>query len=102
MCVVGAITATRPTRPSSSIRCATRRPKVVLPAAGVAEARNELPSWLKTASSASCCQARSGRAVGQDGSARERAGRGAVSGWYVIGRSRLGGAADGTGLANVG
>ena len=44
MWVVGATTATRATRPSASIRCATCRPNVVLPAAGVAEARNASPA----------------------------------------------------------
>ena len=67
MCVVGATTATRATRPSLSIRCATWRPNVVLPAAGVAEARNASRAWAKTAAAASCCHARSGRSAGQDG-----------------------------------
>src|SRR5918992_3201799 len=72
MCVVGATTATRATRPSTSIRCATCRPNVVLPAAGVADARNESPSWAATASVAACCQARSGRLDGHAGSERRR------------------------------
>src|SRR4051812_38431210 len=71
MCVVGATTATRATRPSESIRCATCRPNVVLPAAGVADARNASPGWEKTAAAAACCQARSGRVVGQ-GESTER------------------------------
>ena len=67
MCVVGATTATRATLPSLSIRCAMWRPNVVLPAAGVADARNESREWLRTAAAASCCHARSGRSAGQDG-----------------------------------
>src|SRR5215208_5444879 len=85
MCVVGATTATRATRPWASIRCATCRPNVVLPAAGVAEARNESPLWERTASTASACQARSGRALGHGGMERERAG----TVCNVIGRRRL-------------
>src|SRR4051812_12474003 len=46
---------------------ATRRPKVVLPAAGVAEARKLPPPCTPTASSASRCQARNGRADGHGG-----------------------------------
>ena len=67
MCVVGATTAMRWTRPSDSIRCATCRPNVVLPAAGVAEARNAAWRWEKTASTALRCQLRSGRVDGQGG-----------------------------------
>src|SRR5439155_27345336 len=92
MCVVGATTATRATRPSDSIRCATCRPNVVLPAAGVADARNASPGWSKTAPAAACCQARRVRAAGQGG--RERRARGA-SIEYVTGRGALGGGADG-------
>src|SRR4051794_24508509 len=69
MCVVGATTATRATRPSESIRWATWRPNVVLPAAGVAEARKASPSWANTAAAAACCQARRGRPAGQAASA---------------------------------
>ena len=76
MWVVGATTATRDTRPSESIRWATCSPKVVLPAAGVAEARKASPEWSKTLAAAACCQARSGRPVGQDGRERPAAGRG--------------------------
>src|SRR3954471_6732261 len=73
MWLVGPTTTTRLTRPSESIRWAMCRPKVVLPAAGVAEARND-PVWCaETASAAACCQARSGRLVGHGGSARLRA-----------------------------
>ena len=72
MCVVGATTATRATRPSESIRCATCRPNVVLPAAGVAEARKLSPAWAKTAAAAACCHSRSGRPAGHEGSARPR------------------------------
>src|SRR4051812_18290205 len=70
MCVVGAMTARRPIRPSPSIRWAMCRPKVVLPAAGVAEARNAGPAWPSTRSAASRCHARSGRSAGQGGSVR--------------------------------
>src|SRR5215208_6930831 len=92
MWVVGAITATRATRPSDSIRCATCRPNVVLPAAGVADARKASPPWPNTASAASCCQARRARVAGQGGRTRERAWRARA----VIGRRRLGTAPDGT------
>src|SRR3954466_15788820 len=74
MCRVGATTATRATRPSESIRWATWRPNVVLPAAGVAEARKASPSWANTGAAAACCQARRGRAAGQDGSALRTGG----------------------------
>src|SRR3954453_13573241 len=87
MCVVGATTATRATRPSASIRCATCRPKVVLPAAGVADARNASPAWSKTAAAAACCPARKGREVGQGGS--ERPPTGGASIWNVTGRAKL-------------
>ena len=88
MCVVGATTATRATRPSASIRCATCSPNVVLPAAGVAEARNASPAWSKTAAAAACCHARSGRDVGHGGRERPAAGReGAIS--YVTERGKL-------------
>ena len=72
MCVVGATTTTRWTRPAESIPCATWSPNVVLPAAGVAEARNESASQAATAAAAACCQARSGRAAGQAGMDRPR------------------------------
>ena len=85
MWVVGATTATRATRPSESIRWATCSPNVVLPAAGVAEARKASPAWAKTAAAAACCQARRGRAVGQEGSERRAAGRRGASIWYVTG-----------------
>src|SRR3954454_18865199 len=68
MCVVGAATTTRSTRPVRSISCATLRPKVVLPAAGVAEARKLSPSCSATACRAARCQARSGRSEGHGGS----------------------------------
>src|SRR3954454_13438296 len=98
MCVVGATTATRATRPSESIRCATCRPNVVLPAAGVADARNASPEWEKTAAAALCCQARRGRAVGQEGSERAEAGRsGGASIEYVTGRRNLKTAPDANG-----
>src|SRR3954454_4192729 len=87
MWVVGATTATRVTRPSASIRWATCRPKVVLPAAGVAEARMASPSWSKTAAAAACCQARRGRPVGQGGRERPTAGGAGIS--YVTGRAKL-------------
>src|SRR3954447_3397389 len=80
MCVVGATTQTRATRPSESIRWATWSPNVVLPAAGVAEARKAPPSWANTSAAAACCQARRGRSVGQDGSVRERTAGPAGSG----------------------
>src|SRR3954447_1001250 len=79
MCVVGATTATRATRPSESIRWATCRPNVVLPAAGVAEARKASPSWLNTAAPAACFQARSGRAAGQVGRGLGGGGIGCVT-----------------------
>src|SRR3954452_8646103 len=68
MCVVGAATTTHSTRPLASISCATLRPKVVLPAAGVADARKLPPSCAATACSACCCQARRGRSDGHGGS----------------------------------
>src|SRR6476620_7179489 len=86
MCVVGAITATRATRPSESIRWATCSPKVVLPAAGVADARNASPEWSKTAAAAACCQARRGLVVGQEGRERPTAG---ASIWNVTGGGTL-------------
>src|SRR3954463_12385715 len=88
MCVVGATTATRATRPSASIRWATCSPKVVLPAAGVAEARNVSPEWSKTAAAAACCQARRGRALGHAGS-EQRPAAGGASIWNVTGRAKL-------------
>src|SRR5687768_12382797 len=88
MCVVGATTATRETRPSDSIRWAMCNPKVVLPAAGVAEARKDSPSWSKTLAAAACCQARSARPAGQGGRERPAARRGgAIS--YVTGPQKL-------------
>ena len=86
-----------PRAPRTSIRWATCRPNVVLPAAGVAEARNASPEWSKTAAAAACCHARSGRAVGQDGRERPAAGRGGASISYVTGRGKLGGLPDGSG-----
>src|SRR4051794_36945294 len=68
MCVVGAATTTRSTRPLRSISWATLRPKVVLPAAGVAEARKLAPSCSATACRASRCHARSWRSAGHGGS----------------------------------
>src|SRR3954454_1399074 len=68
MCAVGATTATRATRPADSSACATRRPNVVLPAAGVAEARNASPSWSSKDSRAASCHTRRGRHAGQPGS----------------------------------
>ena len=76
------------------MRCATCSPNVVLPAAGVAEARKASPAWPKTAAAAACCQARSGRPLGHEGSERPAAGRGGASIWYVTGPSKLGGAPD--------
>src|SRR5689334_10979490 len=67
MWAVGPRTTTRLTRPLRSISWATFRPKVVLPAAGVAEARKLSPSWASSAASASRCQARKGRVPGQAG-----------------------------------
>src|SRR5690349_18569654 len=97
MWVVGATTATRETRPSESIRWATCSPKVVLPAAGVAEARKDSPSWSKTLAAAACCHARRGRPVGQDGRERPAAGRGGASISYVTGPERLRTGQDGPG-----
>src|SRR4051812_11358716 len=87
MWVVGATTATRETSPSESIRWAMWSPKVVLPAAGVADARNASPVWSSTAAAAACCQARRGRVVGQAG--RERPARTGASIWNVTGRAKL-------------
>ena len=70
MWVVGATMQTRPTRPSESIRWATWSPNVVLPAAGVAEARKERWGWASTAATASSCQLRRGRPAGHAGSVR--------------------------------
>src|SRR3954449_312017 len=94
MCVVGATTATRATRPSASIRCATCRPNVVLPAAGVADARNASSEWSKTAAAAACCQARRGLPAGQEGSERPAAG---ASIWNVTGGGTLATGPDETG-----
>src|SRR3954447_17948657 len=94
MWVVGATTATRDTRPSASIRWATCSPKVVLPAAGVADARNASPEWSKTAAAADCCQARRGRVVGHAGSERPTGG---ASIWNVTGGGNLCVAPDGYG-----
>src|SRR4051812_48417636 len=96
MWVVGATTATRATRPSLSIRWATCNPKVVFPAAGVAEARKASPEWENTAAAAACCQARSRRAIGQAGRGRPAAGRGGASISYVTGRAKLDGPPDAT------
>src|SRR4051794_38276438 len=90
MWVVGAITATRATRRSESIRWATWRPNVVLPAAGVAEARNESARWENTASAARRCHARSDRPAGHEGIRR------------FIGRRRLPNGRDGTADARRG
>ncbi len=73
MWVVGPATTTRETKPALSMRWAMCRPKVVLPAAGVAEARKLAAEWARTASVASSCHERSGRASGQSGSDRARA-----------------------------
>src|SRR4051794_2841172 len=72
MCAVGPTTTTRATRPARSISWATRRPKVVLPAAGVADARKLAPSCSPSSAAASRCHARSGRVDGQSGRVRER------------------------------
>src|SRR4051812_1125469 len=65
MCAVGPMTATRVTRPERSMSWATRSPKVVLPAAGVAEARKLPCSWSASAAAAERCHARKGRLAGQ-------------------------------------
>src|SRR5436853_6240669 len=70
MWVVGPTTTTRETKPALSIRWAIWRPKVVLPAAGVAEARKLVSVCARTASVASSCHARSGRSPGHFGSGR--------------------------------
>src|SRR4051812_8955779 len=92
MWAVGATTATRATRPARSISCATRSPNVVLPAAGVAEARKLAPSCSASCVAAARCQARSGRPAGHEGR-RERAwaseGVATDGGTYVGGRSEL-------------
>src|SRR3954466_6168966 len=72
MWVVGAATTTRRTRPVLSIWWATRSPNVVLPAAGVAEARKLGPPWPSSPARAASCQARRGRLAGQGGSACAR------------------------------
>src|SRR5215213_6373964 len=100
MWVVGAMTATRATRPSCSIRWATCRPNVVLPAAGVADARNASPGWEKTAAAAACCHARRGRSAGQDGRVKRS---GSFLGSGVLrhsGRRRLAGAPDGSAVGH--
>ena len=74
---------------------------MVLPAAGVAEARNESPSWARTASTAACCQARSGPA-GRPRGQRATAPGGGVGDRRRQGRRRLGDAADGTESRDVG
>src|SRR3954467_13680117 len=68
MWVVGAATTTRSTLFAVSISWATLSPKVVLPAAGVADARKLPRSWAATALSAACCQARGGLSAGHGGS----------------------------------
>src|SRR3954452_5190551 len=68
MWAVGPRTTTRLTRPVRSMSWATFSPKVVLPAAGVAEARKLSPSYPSSADSASRCQARKGLVSGQAGS----------------------------------
>src|SRR4051794_18567606 len=70
MWVVGAATTTRSTRPDRSISWAALRPKVVLPAAGVAEARKLSAWWPARFSRASVCHRRSGRSAGHGGSER--------------------------------
>jgi hypothetical protein len=52
---------------------------VVLPAAGVAEARNEPPSCASTDAAAACCHARSGREAGQGASELRRRAPGWVT-----------------------
>src|SRR5690242_17548810 len=71
---------------------ATRRPNVVLPAAGVAEARKLPPPCAATASSASRCQARSGRPAGHGGRLRARGGdvTGPVTGSRKVGPGSVG------------
>src|SRR3954468_4660712 len=76
MCVVGATTTTRATRPADSRRWATCTPRVVLPAAGVAEARKLSPSWRSSAAIAATCHLRRGRPSGHGGRGRERAAEG--------------------------
>src|SRR5919108_4129492 len=95
MWVVGATTATRAIRPSESMRWATCRPNVVLPAAGVADARNEPPGWASTAADAASCHARSGRAAGHGGSERRRR----EAGWGAAGDK--GSAGQGGGAAGM-
>src|SRR3954451_11540096 len=97
MWVVGATTATRATRPSDSIRWATCSPKVVLPAAGVAEARKDSPACSKTLAAAACCHARSGRPVGQDGRERPAAGRGGAISYVTEAETQCNGL-DGPGV----
>src|SRR5215218_9573476 len=96
MCVVGATTATRATRPSASIRCATCSPNVVLPAAGVADARNASEEWENTAAAAACCHSRSGRPAGQDGGLK-RARSFLYGGGTAKRRRRLASGSDGPG-----
>src|SRR5436190_23776803 len=81
MWAVGPTTVTRATRPARSMSWATFRPKVVLPAAGVAEARKLAPSWSRSARSAAFCQARRGRAAGHSGTPT----RDGDGDWTVIG-----------------
>src|SRR4051794_15577439 len=76
MCVVGATTTTRAARPVERKWWATWSPNVVLPAAGVAEARKASPWWRSRAAIAARCHLRSGRVDGQGGSGRERGAEG--------------------------
>src|SRR3954452_13007828 len=101
MCVVGAATTTRWTCPAESISCATRSPNVVLPAAGVAEARNLVDLCPRSATRAASCQARSGRSPGQGGSACACRATAVLTGsspfFRVGGAGRLGARPEGTG-----
>src|SRR4051794_2163149 len=86
MCAVGPSTTTRSTRRARSMSWATRRPKVVLPAAGVAEARKLDSAWPSRASRAARCQARRGLVSGQAG--RTGAARVVIRGGPRYGRPR--------------
>src|SRR4051794_29465138 len=94
MCAVGPRTTMRWTRPARSMSWATFRPKVVLPAAGVAEARKVSPSWASRASRAARCQARRGLVPGQ-------AGRAGAANVVIGARQGTGGPGRNTGVVTV-
>src|SRR4051794_5568184 len=88
MWAVGPSTTTRRTRPAASISWATLSPNVVLPAAGVAEARKLPPSCSASADRPARCQARRGLVAGQ-------AGRTGAATVVIRGRAKVRGGLDG-------